>query len=228
MKEELKTEVTKIKNKIIALSDLDEQSNGKTLKEIIEKKLFDDERIKKNLIGFVHDNGSSLVGENIGLASLLKQDNLHFFDLKDPCHGLNLVLKHSINSLPDDIMKFVQSISNHFASPQRKALLRKIQEEIGKKSLCPKKLAATRWLSTGESLIRIIEIWNSLVYFKVLSSREKPAKKTKRIRRKTEPKGNDQESKNLKSKDILKLLNDKVFYMKIILLSHITTLTNII
>ena len=144
MKEELKTEVTKIKNKIIALSDLDEQSNGKTLKEIIEKKLFDDERIKKNLIGFVHDNGSSLVGENIGLASLLKQDNLHFFDLKDPCHGLNLVLKHSINSLPDDIMKFVQSISNHFASPQRKALLRKIQEEIGKKSLYPKKTCSNK------------------------------------------------------------------------------------
>ena len=110
-----------------------------------------------------HDNGSSLIGENIGLISLLKKDNIEFFDLKDPCHGLNLVLKHSLSSLPPEMMQFVHSIASHFASPQRKALLRKIQEENGEKVLYPKKLALTRWLSLGGCLDRMIDIWGSLI-----------------------------------------------------------------
>ena len=78
--EELRSEITTVKNKIIASSDLDERSDGKTLKEIVENKLLNHKRIKKNLIGLAHDNASSLTSEDIGLASLLKKDDCHFFD----------------------------------------------------------------------------------------------------------------------------------------------------
>ena len=228
--EELRSEITTMRNKIIALSDLDERSDGKTLKEIVENKLLNHKRIKKNLIGLAHDNASSLTSEDIGLASLLKKDDCHFFDLLDPCHGLNLVLKHSIKELPEEIMNFVQNISNHFASPQRKAHLRKIQEETERKTLYPKKLAPTRWLSIGESLGRILEIWDSLLdYFKVLNSREKPAKKTRKTRQQlkiNQSKENSLNLKKVKSKEILKYLVDKEFHMKILLLSYITNLLN--
>ena len=83
------------------------------------------------MVGMAHDNGSSLLGGNIGLATLFKKDNLSFFDLRDPCHGLNLVTKHALNSLPSEMMQFVPSISSHFASLQRKARLEKLQKESG-------------------------------------------------------------------------------------------------
>ena len=107
--------------------------------------------------------------------------------MKDPCHGLNLVLKHAVDALPPEIMSFVHGISNHFSSPQRKAQLKRVQEEIKEKTLYPRKLAMTRWLSLGDTLTRIVAIWKSLVeYFEELSSRKKKkTRKTKGKKKKT-------------------------------------------
>ena len=173
-----------------------------------------------------HDNGSSLVGENIGLTALLKREGCTFFDLKDPCHGLNLVLRHSLEDLPSQMMDFINFISNHFSSPQRKAQLKKIQEENGYNVLFPKKLALTRWLSVGNCLTRIIEIWASLAkYFEEIVSQEKsPKQNRKKIVKKAEK---DSDGKNkLKPKDVKEFLNDEVFYIQIILLSYIVDILN--
>jgi len=45
--EDLKDDVTIIKNKIVTLSNLEDSSSGQTLKEIVEEKLFSNEQIKK-------------------------------------------------------------------------------------------------------------------------------------------------------------------------------------
>jgi len=82
-----------------------------------------------------------MVGENIGLCSLLQKEN-HIFRFTRS--RLNLVLKHSIKSLPSELTQFAQNVSNHFSSPQRKAFLKKPQIESGDKILYPKKLVATR------------------------------------------------------------------------------------
>jgi len=223
--ETLKTNVTTVKNKVIAISDLEESSTGKSLKEIVETKLFSNEKIKKHMIGLAHDNGSSLVGENIGLINLLTKDGSSFFDLKDPCHGLSLVLKHSLKSLPDEIMQFVSCISNHFGSPQRKSLLKKIQEENGLKILFPKKLATTRWLSIGDCVARLIEIWESIIkYFEVFVPERKTVKKEKK--KSSKERDECSTSKKLNSKELKDLLNNKIFYIKIILFSYIVNILN--
>jgi len=85
--ESLKENITKIKNKIIALSSLKESSNGKSLKNIIEERLFSSEAIKNNFFRMTHDNASSLISPNIGVVGLLEQSGNNFFDLKDPCHS---------------------------------------------------------------------------------------------------------------------------------------------
>ena len=119
--EDSEAEITSIKNKIIGISNLKESSSGLTLLEIIESKLLKNENVQKNLVGFAHDNGSSLTGEYFGVTKLLKNKGLKFFDLRDPCHGLDLSLKHSIKELPSNLVKFTQTISNHFASSQKKS-----------------------------------------------------------------------------------------------------------
>ena len=82
--------------------------------------------VENNFIGVVHDNASSLVGKNIGLQALLKQDGRIFFDLRDPCHGFNLALKNSLSFLPNEVNNFLVDIPSYFSSPQRRALLHQI------------------------------------------------------------------------------------------------------
>ena len=67
--------------------------------------------------------------------------------------------------LPRNLLNFVGKLHKHFKSPQRKALLRRIQKENNENQLILKPYIKTRWLSLGDSLERIIEIWGSLVNY---------------------------------------------------------------
>lgn len=119
---------TQIQNKIIAMNQLRTSSSGRTMLDIINNKIFDNENIEKNLIGLTHDFASSLTGPNIGLVKLLRDKGGAFFDLTDPCHGLNLTIQNSIKVLPKEIMTFVKEIHAYFSYPQRRAALIDIQE----------------------------------------------------------------------------------------------------
>ena len=73
------------------------------------------------------------------------------------------MIKHSLNSLPVEITLFINSIHHFFKnSPQRKAKLKNIQIENGWPTLSLKPYIKTRWLSLGDSLKRLILIWESL------------------------------------------------------------------
>ena len=110
--QEINSDVTRIRNRVIGLATLKECSSGKTLKKIIDDKLFTSEDLKNSMKGFAHDNGSQLVGSNIGVTSLLKNDGNEFYDFDDPCHELNLTIKESVQILPKELINFVRSITN--------------------------------------------------------------------------------------------------------------------
>ena len=181
--EEIQSNITCIKNKIIALSSLKESSSGRTLQNILETRLFWNKEVKKNMVGFAHDNGSNFAGEYTGLAALLSKEENNFFDLQDPCHGLDLTIKHSLKALPPKIDSFIHSVAYDFAFPKKKALLKKIQEERNYQVLYPKQLAQTRWLSLGESLVRLLQIWDSLKLFYESVDKLKQGKKKRKNNR---------------------------------------------
>jgi len=56
------------------------------------------------------------------------------------CHGLNLTTKNSIKILPKELIEFVSAISQHFSSLQKRASLKRIQEENQLPTLYPIKL----------------------------------------------------------------------------------------
>ena len=100
------------------------------LYKIVKEKLFYDKEIKKNCIGVTHDRGSNIVGCFKGLLPKIRKDSTKFlFSLNDPCHSLNLVVKHSIKILPKAMLNFIVKIHNHFVSPERRATLLRIQAE---------------------------------------------------------------------------------------------------
>ena len=155
---------SKIENRLIGLKYLEESSTAITILNIAKEKIFSlDESIKKNLVGYAHDDAAVLSGEVGGLRGLLNEECKKFiFDLGDPCHILSLSLKKSLEVLDDDITDFIDNIDNHFLPPQRIAILTKIQRENNLPELVPIKYVNSRWLSLGSSLTRLVKIWDGI------------------------------------------------------------------
>ena len=161
-------------DRIVGITTLKESSTGEVMHNILKDKVFvENDIIKRNLIGLTHDNISSLAGEGIGLVGLIRKESENYvFDLADPCHCISLALKHSLQELPDRVMEFVEGIHTFFAYPQRKAKLNRIQEELSRPKLHLKKYVSTRWLSLGQSLQRLLHIWDSLTEYMVRKNQE--------------------------------------------------------
>ena len=162
-KEEDGTNLEELQNRIIAISALKDSSRGEALFEIVNEKIFmNNEIIKENLIGLTHDNANSLSGEDNGLIGLIRKERENFvFDLADPCHCVSLALKHSLKAIPAKVMNFVDNIHNYFFLPSKKAKLLRIQEEKLRPKLLLKDFVETRWLSLGQSLERMLKMWDS-------------------------------------------------------------------
>ena len=63
------------------------------------------------------------------------------------------------------MINFIIKTFNHFASPERRATLLQIQAEHNLPRLYPKKWVNRKWLSLGGTLIRLLKIWDSLVFY---------------------------------------------------------------
>ena len=155
-------------NKFIGLACLKDSSNAETMLRIVEDKILINEEIQKNLVGLTHDNLETLASEANGLVELLRENSSKFlYDIPDPCHGISLSLRHSMNTLPDEMLDFIGDIHQFFNYPQRKAELRKVQERENMKVLSLKKYVDTRWLSLGTSLQRI-ESWTFGIHYRLI------------------------------------------------------------
>ena len=171
MENEFKEEITTLVDKIIGIQNLSDKSCVYTYLDIIQNKVFsNDQRIRENLVGVTHDRASTFTGSDHGLISLFQKEVPQaFFDLPDPCHSLNLIVKHSLEHLPENIKKFITEIHTYFGSPQRREKLKIIQKQNNLPVLFPKHDVKTRWLSLGDSLERIVQIWDSLkLYFEIV------------------------------------------------------------
>ena len=157
-----------LQNRVIGLKYLGESSTGETVYNIVKDKLLTlDSQIKDNFIGLAHDHGSNLSGHRIGLVGQLKAEfkEQKFFNIEDPCHSLDLSIYGTLEELKDEVLDFVETIHFHFLSPQRKALLARVQKEENLSNLSLIRYVETRWLSLGNSLKRLLLIWPSLIKY---------------------------------------------------------------
>jgi len=106
----------------------------------------------------------------------------------------------------------VNRIHHHFAFPQRKAALKRIQEENNMEVLLLKEYGQTRWLSLGQCMERLLKIWPSLELYT-----------TKTIERK---KLTSKFAKSVKKLD--SFLKNKVFKLKIMALSFMVNQINLL
>jgi len=203
-----------IQNKLVGLYSLKDSSDGKTMLKAVQEKLLINQEIINNLTGLTHDNVGALKSEEVGLVGLLKQTiGDHIYNVPDPCHCLALSVKHSLDQLPKEMLKFIDDIHHYFSFPQRRAALRIFQENHKFEILVPREYASTRWLSLGQSLERILAIWNSVKSYMKSKVNEKKKRKKK--------------NKDFKKLENLnEFLQDEIFELKIKLLHHIISKIN--
>ena len=223
---------TKICHKVIGVQRLEDKSTAEVFKEIVENKIFINSNIKANCIGISHDYASTLGGVHKGLTSLIRKSlNKYIFELKDPCHGLNLSISNSLKKLPKEIMNFIRKIHAHFSSPQRRAKLNNIQRRLSLKELSFVKYVPTRWLSLESCLQRLIELWEPLqIYFdenlKELSKNFQESS-DEEIEEEEEEDGDDGQEIEPSNKNVWhKLLLDPIFKLKISFLLSILEKVN--
>ena len=203
-------------------------------KNLVQDKLFIKPEIKENFIGITHDFASSLSEVDNGLVALIERDlKREFFDLCDPCHGLSLAIRNSLGHLPANLTNFITKIHSHFVSPQRKNQLIRIQEEKGMQSpLVLKKYVQTRWLSLGQSLERLLMLWDSLQIY----MEENIAKNTSNSNKNSQINQKKVERKKLKNAELEdlnyetynNLLKDDLFKMQISFLNEVISRVNVI
>ena len=218
--------ITKANHEVIGIKKLQQSSTAQIFMQIVKEKVFfdDDKKIKGNVIGITTDRAATLMGEESGLITLLKDDlEQNIFHLPDPCHSLSLVIRHSLELLPDEIRSFISDIHNYFNSPQRKEKLKAIQKENGYNVLAPMRYVKTRWLSLGDSLTRLVEIWPSLQIYMNTLAKEKGVRCSQIV---SDKPTDDIEISQVNYKTLSSLLNMDSFYLKISFLSIIINRIN--
>ena len=209
------SQLNQIHDKIISIRKLNESCDAYTLMRIVEENVFNnnEKKLAHNLIGIASDRGSALVGSDNGLARLLEnalpQRIIH---VPDPCHSFNLIIRHSLELLSPKVKQFISDIHSYFSSPQRKEKLKQVQRENQLKVLCPKKFVKTRWLSLGESLERLIEIWPSLVLYMDTMTDKKGVFVSKFLKDK---RNDDNELVSVDYNEVSNSLNDELFQLEI-------------
>ena len=117
------------------------------------------------MTGITHDKAASFIEEKLNMTlqpRKLFSESEYFYDPKDPYHCLNLAVKRSLDSLPDELTSFISDIHHYYMYPQRKNTLKRHQADNGLDVLGLVHHAPTRWLSLSQSLTRLIEIWEAI------------------------------------------------------------------
>jgi len=216
----------------VGICPFKESSKADIYLEFLNEKLFKIPEIKSNFIGIVHDGAPVLSNGEGGLITMLKEnsENLPFFNLSDPCHIYSLAIRNSLGQLPETMTNFITKLHSHFVSPQRKKKLIRIQEQNGIKSpVVLKKYVENRWLILGQSIQRLLQLWDSLKDYMSENFQSEKEKSKKTQENSTKGKRKEAKEKELEALDygtFLKLFSDEFFKMQIVFLNEIIARIN--
>lgn len=198
--------IKKVRDRFLALIALNTADSKAIFEAIVN--LFDSLKIPfENLVGFASDNAAVMIGHFNGVKKLLLEKNPHIFSMRCICHSLHLMSSAAAKSIPHKIEILARNIYFYFShSPKKQGILKEFQENFNVKPHKILKLAGTRWLSLENVINRILEQWDPLRHFFLLTSFE------------------NETNADLASKISADLNDENKFFM--IFLSYILNLTN--
>lgn len=168
------SDYNKLSTKLISILPRTDSSVGEVLYNKVKREILVDPKIELNFMGLVTDEGPNMAGKYSGLSARMVKDYPYIVEALDFSHLYNNIFKKSLKGFPDDVIDIITGISKHFAySTQKRAQLKELQTKAGTPHLGVLHYIETRWLSMGDSLERILEIWNDLqAYFEEFGSQK--------------------------------------------------------
>ena len=136
----------------------------------------------ENIIGYSSDTTNVMFGEHNSVAQLLKAEYPNIFIVKCSCHLIHLVSSYAALKLPKSLEDLCRDIYNHFhRSSKRQDVYQQFRSFFNaepSKVLSP---GQTRWLSLEECANRILEQYQALQHYFVLTANEDPTHTNDRI-----------------------------------------------
>ena len=136
----------------------------------------------ENIIGYSSDTTNVMFGEHNSFAQLLKAEYPNIFIVKCSCHLIHLVSSYAALKLPKSLEDLCRDIYNHFhRSSKRQDVYQQFPSFFNaepRKVLSP---GQTWWLSLEECANRILEQYQALQHYFVLTANEDPTHTNDRI-----------------------------------------------
>ncbi|XP_063216897.1 uncharacterized protein LOC134527858 isoform X1 [Bacillus rossius redtenbacheri] len=158
--------IENIVSSVLSLPDLQGDSTGLNIGNLIINEL---ERFNiplKNMIAFSADNAAVMMGKKNGVVAVLKNRQENLFVMGCLCHRINLAAEKGTDNLPLNVEEALTDIFYYLEkSGKRKDCLKKFQNLHGCETRKILKHVCTKWLSLGKSLTRLVEQWDPLLSF---------------------------------------------------------------
>ena len=141
------------------------------------KETFDDLHIEMTrIIGYSSDTTNVMFGQHNSVAQLLKSDFNFIQVVKCSCHLIHLVSSYAALKLPKSVEDLCRDLYAHFhQSSKRQDVYNEFQAFFGVKPLKILSPAQTRWLSLQECVNRILEQYEALKNYFVLTANDDPS-----------------------------------------------------
>lgn len=166
------------------LVDMVEADDGTALGIYTQlKETFNDLHIPMTrIIGYSSDTTNVMFGQYNSVAQLLKSDLKSIQVVKCSCHPIHLVSSYAALKLPKSVEDLCRDLYAHFhRSSKRQDVYKEFQAFFGVDPLKILSPAQTRWLSLQECVNRILEQYEALKNYFVLTANTDPSHTNDRI-----------------------------------------------
>ncbi|XP_071507007.1 uncharacterized protein [Diadema antillarum] len=155
-----------VKQGLLSLPACKQDSTGENIFKLLDHEFSDRKIPWGNCVSFCADNASVMVGKHKGVAAYIHKQNPECYIMGCPCHMMHNTAKKAAQALPIELDDFLIDIYYYLdKSSKRVKGVKALQELCDAPTHKILKHVATRWLSLGQCIDRLIEQWEPLRLF---------------------------------------------------------------
>ena len=189
---------------LLTMVEWKEASTGENIFKLLDQELTLKRRIPwSNCVSFSSDNASVMSGMGKGVAGHISRTQPSVYFMGCACHLMNIAAQKAASELPCSASDVIIDIYYYLdKSANRKQNLKQFQCLYGKDTQKILQLVNTRWLSLGQCLNSILEMWTPLKsYFRNEEKKIDGKTKGKHTNITIKPKDSSAKSKTTSSKN---------------------------
>ena len=151
---------------LLTMVEWKEASTGDNIFHLLDHELTKRKILWSNCVSFSSDNATVMSGMGKGVAGNICRIQPSVYFMGCACHLMNIAAQKAANTLPCPVSDVLIDIYFYLdKSANRKQNLKELQVFQGKETRKLLKLVNTRWLSLGQCLNRLLEMWEPLEAF---------------------------------------------------------------